>query len=724
MRLFKFLFPILFMGSTNLIACGGGGDNHTFLKDDYYNFLPNVSIGVDEENPLYNFSKGIRGYSDRVDFYQKKSQELNLKEWQNYFDNKIEYEALKKLFYSGKGTLLERYAKSDIKDSPAFERYIHFVAKQTKYVEYYHDDNKLSYEKVIKEGKKFLDEEKNSFLKLRYLFLVMRLEHYSGHYMKMFELYNQYNLSLKEVDSVVVEWIDALRAGALEREGKQLEANLLYGQILKSHKSNAYLGYYDFKIKNNKEWHTLIKRLKTPEEKALFHFLRALKWGGAELKEHRMIATIAPNSIWLERLSYMIMQELQNNLYEHTLSEYKDNPYLKEEHKNYLAKKSYFLGTLKSLEKPSFFSLYVPLYFSVVEHHKLDKEGFARLQSEVMTQEEQKYVSILSYLNHVTELKSLESSAEDKLFASLEKLSKKVSSAEWASLMGYTSNHLKMLYPKNSTEQILAKLYAQNAEFYSWNIIHSLDTIKAKDFERYVENENRSFYEKEFFKLTMKSLARKDVAKILAILSSKDGDYKKSQKYLKQIPKLNRKTIYNPFNVSLAGNNRKVMLRKGYTQRKFVKTMLKIEKALIKKPTSSMDYFLHATGRYNSSWFGNFPTVAWIYKNTTYIEKSQAVQIEERMREIQKEYELALEYATEPEFKAKVAYQILKVKSNIILLDRIQHEKDFYFWDYEEKQLVLSAPFAKAIDEYKRAYATTTFGKEIIKKCATFSYFK
>ena len=722
MRVFKILFSILFIGSTNLMACGGGGSNHTFLKDDYYNFLPKVSIGTDEENPLYNFSKGIRGYSDRVDFYKKKSQDLNLKEWENYFDKKIEYNQLQKLFYSEKKSLLARYTQSDIKDSPAFSRYIHFVAKQSKYAEVY-DEAKLDYTNIIKEGKRLLDEEKNNFLKLRYLFLVMRLEHYSKHYTEMFTLYNQYYPSLKEVNSIVIEWIDALRAGALEKEGKQLEANLLYGKNLKN-KTNAYLGYYDFKIKNNKEWYRLLKKLKTADEKAVFHFLRALKWGGAELKEHRMLATLAPKSVWFERLSYMIMQELQNNLYEYALSEYKENPYLKEEHKNYLAKKSYFLGTLKSLENPSFFSLYVPLYFNVVEHHRLDKDEFKRLQSAVLTQQEQHYVYVLEYLNDVSELKSLEKSAEEKLFASLEKLSKEASVSEWASLMGYTANHLSMLYPKNSTEQILTKLYSQNAEFYSWNIIKSLDTVSAKNFEKYVESTERSYYEKEFFKLTMKSLARKDVAKILAILNSKDGDYKNSQKYLKQVPKLNRKTIYNPFNVSLGGNNRKVMSKKGYTQRKFVKTMRKVQKALLKDPTSAMDHFLYATGRYNSSWFGNFPTVAWIYKKTTYIEPDEAVQIAKRMREIEKEYSLALEYAKDAEFKAKIAYQILKVKSNLVLLDRLQHEKNFYFWDYSENQLVLSAPFTKEINNYKTTYATTKFGQDIIKKCATFSYFK
>jgi hypothetical protein len=143
-----------------------------------------------------------------------------------------------------------------------------------------------------------------------------------------------------------------------------------------------------------------------------------------------------------------------------------------------------------------------------------------------------------------------------------------------------------------------------------------------------------------------------------------------------------------------------------------------------------MDHFLLATGRYNTTWFGNFPTSSAIYRNTSYISKDESLIIEKNLNEIEKEYQLALKYAQKPNFKAKIAYQLLKIKFAKMNLEEIQKEGYFYMprfgeSDKEEMTTLMhnSKPFSKAVKSYRENYKNTNYGKEIIANCITFYYF-
>ena len=700
-----------------LSACAGSFYS-TFLKDYHYDFLP-PSI---EKNPLYDLSTTVQSYEERKQFFRKKSRELNINEWKLYFKSSLTTDEVDFLFYDSEKTLSKRYKKFSQKiNNSSFEKYIKYIEKQQRNVASYRDESRVKDNVLIKEGLKALKEESDSFLKLRYLFLTMRLNHYSGKYREALDLYNRHYASLRNVNSIVVEWIDALRAGALQHLGEDVASNLLYAKILQNNKTNAYLGYYDFKVTTDAQWENLMAKVKTAEEKALFHFLRALKWDGSELKEHKSMAEIAPKSIWFKRLSYMIMQGLQKQLYEYELSS-KDK-YAKNDYKGYLEKKKYFFNTLSSLKHQSFFMRYSKLYLKVLEHQKLQKSDLVALKK-VANSKEKVFVETLEYLNLITHLKDVDTKSQKKVFMYFERTLKKLPTNQAYSLFAYTAHYMEKLYPRGSTEKILSGLYSVTPSSYVDSITRNIDSLKAKTFEAYIENGHRSTYEANLFKRAMKSLAKDDVAKILAILNIKDGNFKSADKYLKQVPTLNRVTRYNPFNVSLSGNNRKVKGEKKYTQKQFVKTMLKIGVNIELNPTSAMDHFLYANGLYNSSWFGNFPMSGSLYRNTTYINPDEAKRVEENFKKVFDEYNLALKYAKKKNFKAKIAYQLLKVESNILILQKIQKNNYFDFSEYSVKQRFLSEEFSHNLASYIKDYGQTKYGRHIIKRCATFKNFK
>jgi hypothetical protein len=716
MKVIKTLIFILLFSAIKLSACAGSFYS-TFIKDYHYDFLPPTQ----EKNPLYDLSTMVQSYDDRMHFFRKKSRELNIQEWELYFKKSLTSDEVDFLFYDGKDTLSKRYKKFSKKiNNGAFKKYIKYVEKQEKNVALYGDKAKIKNKTLIALGHEAIKSETDSFLKLRYLFLTMRLNHYSGKYEETLSLYDKYYSDLKNVNSIVVEWIDALRAGALQHLGKDVESNLLYAEILKNNKTNAYLGYYDFKVTNDTQWKNLLKEVKSDEQRALFYFLRALKWDGSELREHQAISEVAPSSIWFKRLSYMIVQDLQKKLYDYELSN-KDK-YAKNAYKAYIEEKKYFFKTLSSLKEPSFFARYSMLYLDVLEHKALKENDLTILKKMAKTKEKI-FVETLVYLNEITQLTTVDKKSQEKVFVNFEKLLTKLPTKQGYSLFAYTAHHMEKLYPEASVEKMLSRLYSVTPNAYIESITRNVDALKADSFESYIENKHRSTYETKLFTKSMKSLEKNDIAKILAILNIKEGNFKTANKYLKQIPTLNRKTGYNPFNVSLAGDNRKIK-GQGYTQKQFVETMLKIGMSIETHPTSAMDHFLYANGLYNSTWFGNFPMSGLLYRNTTYIEENEINQMKEQFKKIDKEYNLALKYAHKKEFKAKIAYQLLKVKSNILVLNELQKDNYFDFTYYETKQIFLSKHFSKDVATYIATHGQTKYGREIIKSCITFKSFK
>jgi hypothetical protein len=723
MKILKTLSFFTFFGLTNLIACGPGNFYSTFAQDNYYDFLPSKLINIDAENPLYSFTSGGSSfaYNERVTYYAQLKKEFNVQEWYEYFHKKMSKKELEELFYSEHSTLLKRYEKLAKKiDNPFFEKYLNLVAKQLKNVSGY-EKHTYSSSTLSEEALGAFTEESDSFLKLRYLFLSMRLAHYGGDYKRSLSIYDKHYIEVAKVKSVVVEWIDALRAGALQHLGRSLESNLLYVKIFKKNKTNAHLGYYDFKVKNDKSWKALLSSTKNSDEKAIFYFLRALKWEGSPLHEHEVLAKLAPKSIWFERLTYMLMQEFQEDVFAYENSEDKKNKYILEERKVYVLKEKRFLETMSSLKSPSFFDLYSQVYLSLLKNGKLSEKQRTRLEK-LSGAKEKVYLNLLTYIEA---LKELDRSKQKELSIHFEHLSKKLTQPLEESLFRYTALHNSRVYPSLSAKAFYSKMFSDKSGMYTWQM--SRDSIRADSFESYVEEKNRNFYEERLFKESMKILEKGDVAKTLALLYSKEGNFKKADHYLKQIPKLNRTTSYNPFNVSLSGNNRKSG-KKEYKQRKFVSTMLNIEKSLKKNPNSAMDHFLYANGLYNSSWFGNSPMFSSIWRTTTSIDPERVKHVIQQLDLAQIEYKKALKYATKKEFKAKIAYQLLKIEFNkkILLPNSVYLPEFGSSWnsitlkDYVTESKSLRISFLN----YEKQYKRTKFGKEIIGSCVTFSYFR
>ena len=728
MKLIIKISLLLTLSYSKIVACAGGWQE-MYVKDEYYNFLQASMINVDEKNPLYQLSGSYSAHDERFRYFAQRKKEANIKAWKKYFKNAFSSKEIESLFYT-KDAIAKSYKKyKESKKYPAFAHYIAFLNSQNIYAQNKQEKAQQPFKEVISKGLSLLEKEQDPFIKERYLYVMMRLYHHHGQYQKTLDLYAKYFHSINK-NSIVHEWIDALLAGSFQHLNLHLKANQLYAKIFKENKTNAHLGYYDFKVNSNLEWETLLADTKDNNTKALYHFLRAMQWKNEPLFEFESIAKIAPKSVWFKRLSYMLMQDFQNQRYQLMSQANKKDKYFKNSLKSYNLQKNRFLKILNSIKEPSFFTLYAKLYLETLDYKALQNSDIIRLY-DLAKEEEKPYVQLLSYMHGLHQLNSSALEDQEMLYKQLKLLLPELKKEQKKSILRYTALQLATLYPKNSLETHFNELFAKNKEIYRHQILKAVNFEKANTFKEYVEKEKRSFLEEEIFKTIMKSLHRNDVAKILATLYMQNNNFDRARFYLRQTPRDNVYSPYNPFNATLSGNNREKS-RKTYNQRDFTETMLRLEDRLKKDPKSAMDHFLYANGLYNKSWFGNFPMSSVLYRNTN-IYKDAPLPKTTNLRQAEDEYLLAYYYAKDSNFKAKIAYQLLKIEFNKALINSKNYGKDIWSmpviggWNNGTTKVMQllkkSQDFTEAIQDYKAEHGHTKYGDKVIKNCLTFRYF-
>jgi len=710
--------------STKLSACAGTWQE-MYLKDEYYNFTDPDMVDLPRNNPLYQLSGSYAAHDARFKFFAQKKKKANIQAWERYFNKKLSLKEIESLFY--KKNSIQQSAKfyKNSSEFPQFGKYINFLNLQNKFAQNMEVNHKT---KIIEKGLTLFHEENEPFLKERYLYLLMRLYHHNEQYNRVLDIYAD-NALIINPQGVVKEWIESLRAGAYQQLQQSTKANQLYAKIFATHRTNPHYGFYDFKIKSDESWQQLLNSTTDKETQALYYFLRAMKWENEPLHELKNIAELSPDSIWFERLAYMIMQELQNKRYDIMLHATQEDQYFKAKVKSYELQKKLFVEILSSIKKQTFFTLYAKLYLNVLHYNALHRKEVVALRK-LANHKEAPFVNLLTYIYGLHQLSCNSSQEQYALYQQLKPLLPKLSLAKQNSIIRYTILQISTLNKKNTIEQKLNKLFAQNNTYRS-TILTVLNYSDPEKFETYVEKEKRSFFEEKVFKASMKNLHKRDVAKILATLYLQENNFKQAQRYIREAPKNNLFSPYNPFNVSINGSNRTTS-KTTYSQKNFIETLLRIKSALEKNPKSAQDHFLYANALYNKSWFGNFPMSSVLYRNTS-LTKNETVPKTANLDLAKEQYELALYYAKDDEFKAKIAYQLLKIKFNLTISNTEKYGETIWSMpsfngpNNGTKSLIdllkASKDFTEAIQDFKADYGHTQYAKDVIKQCITFKYF-
>ena len=124
---------------------------------------------------------------------------------------------------------------------------------------------------LIKDGVKSFRRTKSHYFKLRYAYQLIRLAHYKKNYGEVLELYDYLLPKIDNEKSLIEDWIEGHRAGALTKLGRHVEASYLYAKIFDNCPSKRTSAYRSFKILTDQEWIDCLKLCQNNQERATLY---------------------------------------------------------------------------------------------------------------------------------------------------------------------------------------------------------------------------------------------------------------------------------------------------------------------------------------------------------------------------------------------------------------------------------------------------------------------
>lgn len=167
---------------------------------------------------------------------------------------------------------------------------------------------------LISRGEKEFKAAKSHYIRLRYAYQLIRLAHYSQQYELALELYDNLLPVIKNDPSLIEDWIEGHRAGAMMALGDRIKASYIFSRIFEESPSKRSSAYRSFNIKTDEEWQQCLQYCKTDEEKATLYALRASFPNSRLLIEMKNIYAYDPSSQHLPLLLIQEMKRLEKHL--------------------------------------------------------------------------------------------------------------------------------------------------------------------------------------------------------------------------------------------------------------------------------------------------------------------------------------------------------------------------------------------------------------------------
>ncbi len=161
---------------------------------------------------------------------------------------------------------------------------------------------------LIEKGKKEFLETKSYYFRLRYAYQLIRLAHYAKDYELTLELYDYLMPKTDNDPSIIEDWIEGHRAGAMLALGQRIEAAYIFSKIFDRCPSKREAAYLSFDIRTDEEWEACMRMCQTHHEQATLHVLRAQGKNSRLVEEMKAIYRLDPKN---ENLEYLLVREIK-----------------------------------------------------------------------------------------------------------------------------------------------------------------------------------------------------------------------------------------------------------------------------------------------------------------------------------------------------------------------------------------------------------------------------
>ncbi len=166
---------------------------------------------------------------------------------------------------------------------------------------------------LIEEGLEMFEEFKSHYIRLRIVYQLVRLAHYSENYERVLKLHD---LLLPKIDpdpSIMDYWILGHKAGALQHLDRNAESAYLFSKIFRECPEKRRSAYLSFKITTTEEWEDCYRLCENNIERASLYAMRAHAENGKAVAEMEKIYALDPHSEELETLLCKEIVELQKD---------------------------------------------------------------------------------------------------------------------------------------------------------------------------------------------------------------------------------------------------------------------------------------------------------------------------------------------------------------------------------------------------------------------------
>lgn len=160
--------------------------------------------------------------------------------------------------------------------------------------------------RLIGLGRKQFRSVDGMFLKLRYMYQMVRMAHYIKDYQAVLTIYDELYPKLDPYKSIMNYWILGHKAGALQALGKRAEAAYLFGVVFRYCPSKRKQAFLSFSIRTEDEWRECLNFCKTDEERAAMYAIRASYDKAKALDDMREIYYLDPRN---EHLDMLLVRE-------------------------------------------------------------------------------------------------------------------------------------------------------------------------------------------------------------------------------------------------------------------------------------------------------------------------------------------------------------------------------------------------------------------------------
>lgn len=775
----------------NIIGCGPGVDPYDYYTSFFHQNLPEAN----GYKPFY-----YTGYSFLYDATEPVSQaDILADDWATYCASPVSSADAKKLVnkfnlkdLSHLYDHLEKNQPLQIPDSVKqnsmtayFIRhkdlealgYLLYAKKVEPFVIGAADDwevinrDSLKMAKLINTGQQLYAAAKTDFIKLKYIYQVLRLAHYSGRYADVINWYDAY-AAKTNVSNVLHPLCTALKAGALFHTGNQKEAAYLFSKLFSANTTKRVSNYLGFtwSIDSKKDKKEYLDLCTTDQEKASMLALFTLGSSKNDIANLKEIFKLNPACAELEVLLVREINKLEEKYFTPALQKIKggvsfylswadadtDSPSTDAENEVkdlavflHEAAQSPLVKNAGLLETAAGYCAYM------IKDFTMAKKYLAAADKLSLTQKVKDQWALTNLLITISEKEKIDSAFEVQLLPSLQWIEARINSEKPVTLDYWQVQQWRSIY-RNLMSEILAKRYHEQGDLAKETL-----TIGAADWMmREQKDKDGSINGIVFLR---NSLMSNDVEKLYALLDSKQANqfenylikhnsvtkkevidfagtsYLRENEYSKAIEWFNKSADHqvihkNPFIDLLYDREEPLPLDKKFTITKlaFAQQMLSLEKTAMLDRTAAQVYYKLALGMYNITYYGHTWEMVQYARSG-----SDGYAIPKDATGFQKEYygvfkahdffEKAMNTSTDKNFKARCLFMMAKCAQKQI--QQPQYSEYSINWDAYDVALKSYWPvfrnnkyFPQLVKEYghtlfyKSAFSSCSYLRDFVKK--------